>query len=115
MALIDPNDVASAGIDDVQDAIDRLNALKSKPGADIPSINAQIKVLIAKQVSLRTQALRQIEDTPENQQAIAAMNDAAADLKTAAGNITDTATALTAAAKVVSTVTTLITSLAPFI
>jgi hypothetical protein len=115
VAQIDPNAVASAGIADLQTAIDALNALELQPGADIPGIDAHIKTLITKQAALQNQALRQIEDSVENQQAIAAMNKAAAALKSEAGNIASVATALTDAAKVVSAVTSLITALAPFI
>jgi hypothetical protein len=115
LAQVDPNLVASAGINDLQVAIDALNALELRPGADIPGIDAQIELLIAKQAALRNQALRQIEDSIANQQAIAAMNKAAAALKTEAGNIGDVATALTDAGKVVSAAASLISTLAQFL
>ncbi len=115
MATIDPNDVASASIQDVQGAIDKLSAMIVLPGADIAGINGQITALQGKQGEIRTQALRTIEDSPENKQAIAAMNAAAAALKTEAAQIGTLATALTQAAKVVTAATSLITTFAPFI
>ncbi len=115
MPDVDPNKVASAGIEVLQGAIDKLNALKGQPGADIVGIDAQIEALQDKQDDLRNQALRTIEDSDANKQAIAAMNAAAANLNAEAANIKDVATALTTAAKIVSAATALVTALAPFI
>lgn len=115
MGQVDPNVVAQAGIDHLQDAIDALNALELRPGADIPGIDEKIKLLIAKQEALRDQALQQIEDNPDNQAAIAAMNAAAATLKATAGTIASVATALTDAAAVVSAAASLIAAVAPFL
>ncbi len=115
MADVDPNQVASAGIDALQGAIDKLNALKMQPGADIVAFDAQIEALQDKQDDLRNQALRMIEDSGANKQAIAAMNAAAANLKTEARNIKDVATALGAAAKILTATASLVTALAPFL
>jgi len=115
MPDLDPNTVASAGIDTLQGAIDKLNALKTQPSADIVALDAQIEALLYKQDDLRDQALRTIEDSDANKQAITAMNAAVARLNTEAAKITDLATALAAAAKVVTAATSLVTALAPFI
>jgi len=115
MATIDPNLVASAGIDQLQSAINVLNALKHGQNPDIQAIDAKILALEDKQTALRDQVLRQIEDSPENQTAIAQMNSAAAALKSAADEMTADATALSEAAAVVSAAASLITALAPFI
>jgi septal ring factor EnvC (AmiA/AmiB activator) len=115
MAEVNPNDVAKKGITDIQGAIDRLTAQQQQPGADIPGIDAQINALQQNQQDLRNQALRTIEDSDANKQAIAAMNAAAAGLTTEASKIKDLATALTGVAKVATAAASLITSLAPFL
>jgi hypothetical protein len=115
MAIVDPNNVASAGIRTLQGAIDKLNGLKLQPGADIVGIDAQIQALQDKQDDLRDQALRTIEDSDANKQAIAAMTKAAASLSAEAANIKDVATALGVAQKVVAAAGSLIAALAPFI
>ena len=115
MADIDPNKVASAGIDVLQGAIDKLNALKVQPGADIAAFDAQIEALQDKQDNLRDQALRTIEELPANKTAIAAINAADPNLKAEASNIKDLATALQTAAKVVTAAASLVTTLAPFV
>ncbi|HVC63297.1 MAG TPA: hypothetical protein VND19_23405 [Acetobacteraceae bacterium] len=115
MAQVNPNDVATAAIQVLQAAIDRLSALKLKHGADIAGIDAQIGKLQDKQDDFRVQALRTIEDSDANKQAIAAMNDAAANLKTEAATIKDAATLLTGVAQVLSAAAALLAALAPFL
>lgn len=114
MAQIDPNEVASAGIQDLQKAINTLAAMIPLKNANIPGINAKIDALQAQQADLRNQALRTIEDLDENKRAIARMNAAAALLRHEAGNITSVANALTDAAKVVNTAVALMAALARF-
>jgi hypothetical protein len=114
MTQVDPNVVAAAAIQNLQDAITRLDAQKQQQNADIPGIDTQINALEAQQADLQNQALRTIEDSAANQQAIAAMNAAAASLKNEASNITDLATALASAAKVATAVASLAAALAPF-
>lgn len=115
MAIVDPNQVASAGVTSLQGTIDKLNSLKLALGADIVGIDAQIEALQGKQDDLRNQALRTIEDSDANKQAIAAMNKAAASLSAEAANIKDVATALGVAQKVVAAAGSLIAALVPFI
>jgi hypothetical protein len=115
MPNVDPNQVASAGIQVLQGAIDKLNALKLQRGAGIPQLDAQIEALQDKQDDLRNLALRTIEDSDANRQAIAAMNTAAANLNAEAANIKDAAVALLTGAKIVAAAASLVTALAPFL
>jgi chromosome segregation ATPase len=114
MADVDPNIVADAGVQDLQGAINKLSALKTGPKADIPAIDRRIEALQQKQADLRSQALRTVEDSDANKQAIAVLNQAAAALKSEAADIKDLATALSTAAKVVSAAAALASALAPF-
>jgi hypothetical protein len=115
MAQVNPNDVASAGVQALQGAIATLDALKLQPDPDIPGIDAQINALQAQQAGLRNQVLRSIEDSAANKQAIAAMNAAAASLKTAAATMQVTAANLANVAKVVTAAASLVAALAPFV
>src|SRR5260221_3740425 len=115
MADVDANGVAKKGIQDLQGAIDRLNAAKIQPGADIPGIVQQIEALQRQQAALRDLALGTIQDTKANKQAIAAISAAAASLTTEAGKIKNVATALSGAAKIVTAVASLVTALTPFV
>lgn len=114
MAAVDLNAIASAAIDNLQTAINNLNALKRQPGADFAKFTAQIETLEDQQANLRTLALTSIENSPENQQAIAAVNGAAKQLQTEAGNITSVANALNAAAQVATCAATLFSALGKF-
>jgi hypothetical protein len=115
VAQVDPNQVAKAGVDEIQVAINELSIMLTKPAANIAAINGKINDLTAKQVALRTQALRVIVASEANRLAIAAMNNAAAALKTESMMIGNVATALNDAAKVISEAASLIAALAPFI
>jgi hypothetical protein len=115
MPDVDPNAVAKAGRKTLQDAIDKLNALKREPGADIDKIDTKIEALLGKQDALTSQELRATEDSDANRLAIAALNTAAAKLTAEAANIKDAATALEDAAKVVDAAGSLVAALAPFI
>jgi predicted nucleic acid-binding Zn-ribbon protein len=115
MAQVNPNDVATAAIQDLQGAIDTLSRLKQQPAADIAAIDARIGDLQDRQDDLRTQALRTIEDSDANRAAIAAMNAAAGKLKTEAAAMTATAAALASVAQVVTAATSLISALTVFV
>ena len=114
MATVDQNAVATAAIANLQTAIDKLNGLKRQPGADLAKFTAQIEALEDRQADLRTLALSSIENSPENQQAIAAVNGAATKLQTEAGNITSVANALNTAAQVISCAADLFSALEKF-
>ena len=114
MADVDLNDVASKGIQDLQDSIDKLNGLMNQPGADIPGIATQIEALQAKQTDLRDMALGTIQATEADRDAIAAVTAAAVSLSKEASKIKDAASALTTAIKVVSAAGSLVTALAGF-
>ena len=45
MAQVDPNIVATAGVQDLQTAIDKLAALRMQPDSDDSKINPQIEAL----------------------------------------------------------------------
>jgi hypothetical protein len=115
MVLVNPNDVAAAGDRALQDAIDRLDALKQQSPGDAARIDAQIDALQSQQAALRDQALCAIEDSDSNRQAIAAMNAAAASLNAEAANMRATAAALTSATKVVAAAASLVAALARFV
>lgn len=109
---VDLRAIADQGIASLQTAIDKLNALKAQPGADIPAIVAQVEQLQQKQAGLRTQQLEQVEEDPSNAAAIAAVNAAAGNLKAEAGNIALVASALNTASKVLGYATDLAKALA---
>lgn len=115
MTQFDPKPVASTSSDDLQDAINKLVGMKLQQGANIAEINLKIEVLIDKQADLQNLALIAVEATPAAQQAIAAVNKAAAALKNEVENIGKVATCLTDAGKVLAEVTSLLTALTPFI
>jgi len=115
VSQVDPNDVATAGVQALQGAIAKLDALKQQPDADLAKIDGQIDALQTQQTVLRDQALRTIEDSAANQQAITAMNAAAANLKIEAAIMKVTAADLAGVAKVVTAAMSLIGMLAPFI
>lgn len=115
MTTVDLNAVATAAIANLQKAIDKLNALKRQPGADIGKFTAQIEALEERQADLRTLALASIESSPENQAAIAAVNGSAAKLQTEAGNITTVANALNTAAQIVTCAADLFAALGTFV
>lgn len=115
MADVNPNQTATAAIQILQVSIQTLNSLLTQPDADIDSINAKIRALVAEQTDLRCLALTTLEDSPENQAAIAALNTASANLTSEAQNIKDIATAINAAAKVISAASSLISAFAPFL
>jgi hypothetical protein len=115
VAQVDPNQVAAAGIQDIQVAINELSAMLTNPAADIAGINGKIDDLTAKQADLQNQALQVIVGSEANRQAIAAMNNAVATLKTESMIIGNVATALNDADKVITEAASLIAALAPFI
>jgi hypothetical protein len=112
---VNPNDVATAAIQVLLGAIARLDALKRQPQADVVQLDTQIDALQAQQAALRDQALRQIEDSPAGQQAIAAMSAAAATLAAEATTLKATATDLTGVAQLVTAATSLVAAFAPFL
>jgi len=115
MAQLNPNDVATASVQALQDVIAKLDALKQQPDADIGQIDARIDVLQTAQAALCDQALRTIEESEANQQAIAAMNSAATNLKIEAAAMHATAADLANVAKVVTAATSLVATLAHFV
>ena len=114
MASVDLNDIATNGIQKLQESIDQLNQAKIQPGADIGEIVKQIEDIEEQQEALRDIVLGTIQDTDANKQAIAAVSAAATSLNAEAANIKDVATALTNAAKAVSAAVALVTALTPF-
>lgn len=115
MAQVNPNDVATAAVQTLQDSIARLDALKQQPGADFAGLDAQIDALQARQVAIRDLALRTAVDSGADRQAIAAMNAAAAALRTEAATMKATATYLAGVANVLRAATALVAALAPFV
>lgn len=115
MADVDPNAAASAGIQTLQDAIKRLNGMLTQDGADVDGIGVKIRALIAEQTDLRFLALRTLEDSPANKQAIDMLNAASKTLTDEAARIKEVATAIADAAKVLSAAASLVTALAPFL
>lgn len=91
MPDVNANDVATTAIQILQDSLDQLSAVKVKPGADIPGIDVRIGALEDRQDDLRIQALRTIQASDANKQAIAAVNAAAALSKSEAANVKVTA------------------------
>jgi hypothetical protein len=114
MAQVDPNDAATAGVQALQGAIAELDALKRQPDVDLGEIDARIDALQEQQATLRDQALRIIEDSDANREAIAAMNMAASNLRTEAATMNATAADLTKVAQVVTAAMSLIATLARF-
>ncbi|MGH9759871.1 MAG: hypothetical protein ACREDR_47005 [Blastocatellia bacterium] len=114
MATVDLNAIATAAITNLQTAINNLNALKRQPGADLAKFTVQIEALEDRQADLRTLALTSIENSPENQQAIAAINGTANQLQTEAGNITSVANALNTVAQVATCAADLFSALGKF-
>jgi hypothetical protein len=112
MTQVNPNDVATAGVQALQAAIAELDTLKQQPDADAGPIDARIEALQIAQAALRDQALSTIEESGANKQAIAAMNAAAANLKTEAAVMKATAADLASVAKVVTAATSLVAALA---
>lgn len=112
MAAVNPNDVATAGVQALQGAIAKLDALKQQPDADAGQIDARIDDLQTAQAALRDQALRTIEESDANKQAIAALNAAVANLKTEAAAIEVTAGDLVSVMNVVTAATSLVAALA---
>ena len=115
VSQVNPNDVASAGVQALQGAITKLDALKLQRGADIGRIDAQIDTLQVQQAALRDQVLHTTEESGASQQAVAAMNAAAIALKTEAAVMQATAADLAIVAKVVAAAASLAAALAPFI
>lgn len=115
MAQMDPNEVATAGVQTLQVAIAKLDALKRQPDADAGQIDARIDALQTAQAALRDQALRTIEESDASKQAIAAMNAAAASLKVEAAAMKALAADLASVAKIVTAATSLVAALAYFV
>lgn len=115
MAQVNPNTVATAGSQDVQIAIARLDALKTQPGADIVAIDQKIGLLQEQDAALTGQQLQAMVDSQQFAREIAAMNAAAAALHTEAANMQVVADDLGAVAQVVSAAATLAAALAPFV
>ena len=115
MPDVGANDIATAAIQILQDSIDQLSALKLEPGVDIPGIDARIGALEDRQDDLRIQALRTIEASDANKQAIAAVNAAAALLKSEAANMKVTATDLADAAAVMTAAASLVAAFLPLV
>ena len=115
MAQVNPNDVATASVQALQDAITKLAVLKQQSNADAGQIDAQIDSLQVAQAALRDQALRAIEESEATKQAIAAMNSAAANLKIEAAAMQATAADLTSVAEIVTAATSLAAALAHFV
>jgi hypothetical protein len=115
MNRISPNDVASAGSQDLQNAIAKLDALKAAPGADIVAIDQKIDDLQAQNAALANLQLQATIDTQQFNREVAGMNAAANTLKTEAANISVAVNDLTAVAKVVNAAASLLAALTPFI
>ena len=112
---MDPKDTTTASIQTLQESIVKLSDLIQQPGADIPGINSQIKLLITKQTDLRTFELQQDIDEASNEAAINALTNAAKNLTEAAGKIKNVATAYESATQVINVASSLITALSPFL
>lgn len=115
MNRINPNDVASAGSQDIQSAIANLDALRTVPGADIVAVDQKIDDLQAQDAALANLQLQAMIDTQQFNREVEAMNAAAGTLKTEAANMTVAVNDLTAVAKVVNAAASLVAALAAFI
>jgi len=115
MTQVNPCDVASSGSQDIQNAIARLDALKTKPGADFGAIDRQIDDLQAQDAALTNLQLQAIVASENFKQEVATMNAAAGALKAEAANMQVAVNDLTAVAKVVNAAASLVTALAPFV
>ena len=115
MTQVNPNDVASSGSQDIQTAIAKLAALKTRPGALIVAIDQKINDLQAQDAALTNLQLQTMVDSQKFGQEVATMNAAAGALKTEAATMQVAVNDLTAVAKVVNTAASLVTALAPFV
>jgi hypothetical protein len=111
---LDPAPAATAGIQALQDSINKMNGMLIQSGADVIAMTAQIRALVARQSDIRFVTLRALEVSAANRQAITALNEASQALSDEARSMGIVATALNDAARVVSAAGSLIAALAPF-
>ncbi|HUB48006.1 MAG TPA: hypothetical protein VMB73_23755 [Acetobacteraceae bacterium] len=115
MNRVSPNDAASAGSQDIQNAIAKLDALRTVPGADVVAIDRKIDDLQAQDAALVNLQLQAMIDAQQFNREVAALNAAAGTLKNEAANMTVAVNDLSTVAQVVSAAASLVAALTPFI